>query len=63
VQAEGGQNDSLDQINVDNMTTKTMRLFFRRDTRCELEDLPHTVETLNFIYVDIDLQFKRTGSK
>lgn len=39
-----------------------MRLYFRRDHRCEL-DLPYNMDTVSYIYVDIDFQFVRTASK
>jgi len=58
---EGGDDDSLDGETEHNLAPQVVRLFFRRDQRCEI-DLPHAVDTLNFIYVDIDLSFVRTGS-
>ena len=39
-----------------------VRLFFRRDGNCEL-DVPKDVNSLGFIYVDVDFNFKRTASK
>ena len=61
VEMEGGDEDSLDGETEHNLAPQIVRLFFRRDQRCEI-DLPHAVDTLNFIYVDIDLSFVRTGS-
>lgn len=60
---EGGDGeDSLDEAVEENLAPHVLRLFFRRDQQCAL-DLPRAVDTLSFIYVDIDLKFTRTASQ
>ena len=61
MEMEGGDEDSLDGETEHKLAPQVMRLFFRRDQRCQI-DLPHAVDTLSFIYVDVDFTFVRTGS-
>jgi len=42
--------------------SEKIRLYFRRDHRCEL-DLPYNMDTVSYIYVDVDFEFVRTASK
>jgi len=58
---EGGGLDDSFEAAPKNRGEK-IRLYFRRDHRCEL-DLPYNMDTVSYIYVDIDFEFVRTASK
>lgn len=57
---EGGSEDSFEAA--PKKRGEKMRLYFRRDHRCEL-DLPYNMDTVSYIYVDVDFDFVRTASK
>lgn len=58
-QMEGGGHD--DSFEAPKKKGDVFRLYFRRDHRCEL-DLPYNMDTVSYIYCDIDLEFIRTSS-
>ena len=60
--AEDDDVDSLDDAADEAIGRMPIRLFFRKDGKCELE-LPKEVDSLGFVYVDIDFNFKRVASK
>ena len=63
-QNEGGESDvdSLEGATEEALAPMKIRLFFRKDGRCEL-NLPKEVDSIGFVYVDVDFNFKRTQSK